>query len=111
MLNTTAFTLLAGNPSKWDEETATRCKPGRYAGTYDSEDLCKVQVDQHQRGRRSAALVKTLYGWTVRLASGLDERQILCKVETREQAIAWGTAWANEDPEKREFYAHTGDLA
>lgn len=111
MLNTSHFTLLAGNPSKWDEETLRLCKPGRYEGTYDSADLCKVQVDQHRRGRRSATPVKTMYGWTVRLASGLDERQILCKVETREEAIAWGKAWANEDPENREFYAAAKDLA
>lgn len=114
MLNAKFHTLLAGNPSKWDEETARLVRPGRYENTYDSGDLCRVQVDQHRRGRRGAMLVKTYVGWSVRADSGLDDRQVLFSTPTREglaEAIAWGKAWANEDPENREFFARTADLA
>jgi hypothetical protein len=113
MVNTAHFTLLAGNPSKWDEETRRLCTPGRYADTYDSPGLIKVQVDQHRRGRRGAILTKTFKGWSVRASSGLDAHQVLFVTETREgrdQAIAWGVAWANQDPDNREFIARKDDL-
>jgi len=117
MMNSEHFTVLAGNPAKWDAETLTRVRPGQYAGTYNSEDLCSVQVDQWSRGRRSAVLTSSMYGWSVRIDSGLGDRQILAgsrrgeKLDgTKEDAIRWGKAWAEEDPENREFYARNSDL-
>lgn len=104
MINNDAFVVLAGDPSAWDEEMVRRCRPGRYPGTFKSEDVCKVQVEQHVKGRRSATLCETIYGWSVRLASGLDDRQLLFVRGTKEAALAFGIAWANEDPKKREFY-------
>lgn len=108
MMNSNAFVVLAGNPGPWDEEMKQRCDNK-------SEDLVKVQVDQHGRGRRSATLVATIYGYSVRLASGLDERQVLFggralgRNVSKEEAIAFGIKWANEDPKNREFYVAKAD--
>lgn len=117
MLNTNAFVVLAGNPGPWDEEMNKRCGAGSAPGTLKSEDLVQVQVDQHRRGRRSATLVSTIYGYSVRLASGLDERQVLFggralgRNVSKEEAIAFGIKWANEDPDKREFYVRKEDAS
>ena len=111
MLNTAHFTLLAGEPEPWDAEIRDARGPGF--------SLTEMQVDQHQRGRRSAQLVKTMYGWSVRFASGLDNNAILfgsrqthergedCSIET---AIRFGIQWANECPDSREFFALTRNL-
>lgn len=123
MINHEAFVLLAGNPKKWDDEIRNGCKRSMGAKPdpnssdfFDSSDLCRLQVTQHARGRRSACLQRTMYGWSVRLDSGLDDRQILyggrhSNVDrSQEAAIAFGVAWANEDPENREFYAYKKDV-
>lgn len=122
MLNTEHYVVLAGKPEKWDEEMKKRCRPGRFApGTFHSDDLCRVQSDQYSRGRRAAALVKSIYGWYVCDDSGLSGNAVLasCKVNpnrpgvldgTIEDAVRWGKVWANEDPEHREFYANKDDL-
>lgn len=116
MLNDTHFTVLAGNPSKWDAETRERCRAGRYPGTFNSEDLCRVQVDQHLRGRRSATLWETVYGWAVGYDSNLQNRAVIRGGRrepglTRDQAIEAGIQWANEDPTNREFYARNDMLS
>jgi len=104
MINIYHYDLLAGNPGAWDEETINRCHVG-------SEPLTTIQVEQHKRGRRSAHLIKSAYGWTVRYASGLDDFRILRKgFELREDAITFGIAWANEKPDSREFFASKSDL-
>lgn len=98
MLNTEHFELLAGNPTKWDEETLRRVKAG--------ESLPSVQEDQHRRGRRSAELVPPGLSdsYFVRAASGLDDFAVLHGPTSKPAARQWGLAWANEDPEHREFY-------
>ena len=119
MLNSEHFVLLGGNPQSWDDEIQRRVKTSETrAGCLESESLCNVQVEQHARGRRSAVLTSTMYGWSVRLASGLDENQLLFGYRvtgrrdiTREEAVEWGKAWANKDPEHREFYARRSDVA
>jgi hypothetical protein len=101
MLNTEHFILLAGDPTQWDEEIAK-------AGT----KLVEVQVDQHRRGRRSAELVKGMYGFYVRAGTGLDNPAILANTKERDgeldgsalAALNWGRAWAEADPKNREFY-------
>jgi len=113
MLNTESYVTLAGNPSKWDNEVITTVRPGRVAGCYNSEDLCRVQVSQYNRGYRTATLVVNYKGeWYVR--SGMFDKNILAHPfetgGTREGAIAWGKAWAETDADSREFYAHKGDL-
>ncbi len=111
MLNTSHYTVIAGNPAKWDEETLKRCRPGKVEGTVASEDLCAVQVDQHNKGRRGAVLTRTIYGWSVRADSGLENFKLLAGKMSRAEAIAWGTKWVAEDPDRREFYATNKDLA
>lgn len=99
MLNDTHFKLIAGNPRKWDDETRERVAKG--------EDLPSVQISQFARGRRSAEVVQTIYGWSVRSATNLDNRAFIARrCATLDEAIAAGTAWANEDPENREFFIY-----
>ena len=74
------------------------------------EDICRVQEDQHARGRRTAELVKGIRGFYVRYGSGLDNFDILARVGTQldgtlEDAIAWGKHWAKQNPKNREFIA------
>lgn len=112
MLNTTHFILLAGNPEPWDEEVRRRCQPGKYENTFKSEDLCRVQADQSARGRLSAELVLSQYGWTVRYGSGLQNFSILYKSDDThpQRAYNWGVRWANEAPDFREFYVRKFDI-
>lgn len=118
MLNKDAYTLIAGNPTKWDQEIIDNCSPGKYPGTYNSADLIMIQVKQHQQGRRSAYLSDSIFGFYVRDASGLTATQILAATKERggnldgtiESAISWGINWANQDPNNREFFARTKDV-
>jgi hypothetical protein len=108
MLNTEHFVLLAGNSDKWDEETQRRVKAG--------ESLPNVQINQHGRGRCSIQLVETIYGWSIRYASGLNGFGILWgsrmagRKVTRDEAIEWGKRWVAEDPGHREFFAYKTDM-
>ena len=104
MLNTEHFILLAGNPEHWDTETRERVAAG--------ESLPDVQVDQASRGQLSAHMVLSLNGWTVRYASGLQDRAILHKSgeDDPRKALEWGTNWANENPANREFYVSKFDI-
>lgn len=112
MLNTEGFVLLAGNPKKWDLDTLKRVRPGRYDGTFNSDDLCKVQVDHHFKGFRTMQLLETVYGWSVRSGSNLDGRSILTpRGLTLRQALDAGKDWANADPDNREFIAYRSDAA
>jgi hypothetical protein len=79
--------------------------------------LTILQVRQHDRGRRSAVLVKTLrFGWAVCHASNLDNCAVIFSGKDmgreipQEEAIAFGVAWANEDPKNREFFARKVDI-
>jgi len=107
MLNTAHFELLAGNPEKWDEETRRRVAQG--------ESLPNVQIDQHSRGRCAIELVETIYGYSIRYASGLDNWGILFGSRMagrpihRAEAIEWGKQWVARDPEKREFFTRKSD--
>lgn len=107
MLNTQHFTVIAGNVDTWDNEIRERVANG--------EDLPSVQVSQYGRGRRSAELVKTFRGWSVRSGTGLDDRRILfggrnIRPLTFAEAVAWGIEWANQDPTNREFFVRNSDL-
>ena len=119
MLNTTYFTLLAGNTTKWDQEIldakAKDTGPGRNLRDPDF-NLCEMQINQHRRGRRTAELGSTLYhGWVVRHSSNLADRATICggrgaTALTQDQAIEAGILWANKDPDNREFIARNRDL-
>ena len=98
MLNTERFILLAGSPEAWDAEMLALPDRG--------ESLVDLQVSQAGRGRRSAHMVLSIYGWTVRYASGLQNRNILFGSGSFDPKLAldWGVGWANRDPMNREFY-------
>ncbi len=114
MLNDRDFILLAGQPQPWDDETRARCRPGPVPGTCNSDDLVKVQVEQHQRGRRVAQLVRTIYGWSVRYASAIDQCALMfpgiSEPATLAACILWGRTWAEEDPVNREFIARKAPI-
>src|SRR5215471_5893218 len=108
MLNTEHFVLLAGRPEKWDEEIRQQARP---AGDQKvGINVPKLQEDQHRRGRRSAELVRSAGGWTVRFASGFDNFRLLdggghfAHWPGTYAAVAdWGINWTNEDPQNREL--------
>jgi hypothetical protein len=112
MLNTQAYVLLAGDPSAWDEQFR------RLAGP-DAGDLLAMQREQHERGKRSAELVRDGHGaWYVRSPSSLDSNSILAQIIVRGgtldgtiwAAVTWGVEWALADPRNREFYAYRAML-
>lgn len=98
MLNKEKFILLAGCPDKWDQEMLNLPDRG--------QSLIDLQLDQASRGRRSAHMVLSIYGWTVRYASNLQNRNILFGSSSFDPKLAleWGVSWANKDPMNREFY-------
>ena len=106
-MNNPNFVTLGGNPAAWDAEDALLVPGNR------GEALCRLQESQSARGYRCAELVPTMYGWGVRAGSGLQGREIMLRSRgvSRDEAIAWGVAWANADPLNREFYARKSDLA
>ena len=110
MLNTEHYVTLAGNPDKWDSEMRELRQPGTHCS------LTELQESQSERGYIPAVLVESMLGWCVRYASGLQgfglllsSRKLGRKI-SREEAIAWGVQWANQDPNNREFYASKTDL-
>lgn len=102
----TRYRTLAGNSKVWDDETLAKTRPGGWGGTRDSEDLCRVQVDQHRRGRREATVWQTIFGFALGYVSNLDNRAVIRGGRnepnlTKEEAIRLGIEWANEDPDRR----------
>jgi len=113
MLNTDHFMLLAGVPDPWDEEI-------RQAQVRDPRfNLARMQVNQLDRGRRSARMNETSYGWNVAYASALDDHATLygnlqdfqmgkdCSIEA---ALRFGIQWANSAPDCREFFVARRDI-
>mgnify|MGYP000036960180 CR=1 FL=1 len=58
------FIRLAGDTQHWDDEITRRVAAG--------EDLCRLQEEQSARGYLPYRLVLSMYGWTIRYASGLQ---------------------------------------
>jgi hypothetical protein len=104
VLNTQNFILLAGHPEKWDAEFENLSDRG--------ESLVRLQEDQSRRGRIPAHLVLSMYGWTVRYASGLQGFGILHKSGSFDpaNAVEWGTQWVNRDADKRELFVSVRDV-
>jgi hypothetical protein len=113
--NTEHFVVIAGNPTKWDREMHDLSKHPKNPRDPDSA-LVRLQVDQHARGRRGARPCKSIYGWSVRSDTGLDNMELLASARrgdldgSLEAALAWGIAWAENDPENREFYASKDEV-
>jgi len=90
------FLVIAGNGGQHDAEVTELTSQG--------VDLCRVQRIQHGRGRRTAELVRTIYGWSVRHGSGLNNFGIMRHSCPFEDAVQFGINWANRDPDNREFF-------
>jgi hypothetical protein len=80
--------------------------PGR-RDCFQSAPLCDLQYEQHQRGIRCAEIVKSIYGWTVRAGSGLDNFRLLAGSRdgtldgSHEAAVYYAKAWQARDPSNR----------
>ena len=104
MINTEAFLLIAGDPSEWDRKLQEAVGAGA--------DLPEVQRQQYRAGCRSAELVRSIYGWSVRSGTGLNDFAIMHVPVLHGQqpdkgfadAVVWGKEWAEKDPKRREFY-------
>jgi len=88
-----------------EREAAVR-KAGGYMTPYQRDNmLCAMQERHHARGLREFRLSTNIYGWCVERTTNLgggahsQTRRGLTKAE----AIAWGIAWAKEDPSQRYF--------
>lgn len=74
---------------------------------YDSEGLCRLHAEQDRRGILGAELVKSIYGWSVRYDSGLQNFGIIAGARygqvdgTYEDAVRFAQQWAAEDPTRR----------
>jgi hypothetical protein len=76
--------------------------------SYDSDVLCRLQRNQSARGILGAQIVESMYGFSVRYDSGLQNWGILrgsrgrpASETTREAAVAFCIEWVARDPERR----------
>lgn len=80
---------------------------GVIEGTFESEPLCSWQAEQHARGFRTAELVNSSLGWSVRNKSGMDNFSILAGVRSGEldgsfqSATDWASRWQAVEPALR----------
>lgn len=74
---------------------------------YESEALCRLQVQRSVRGVLGAEIVASNYGHSVRYDSGLQDFGLLASSRvkdvdgTLEDAIRWAKAWVAQDPTRR----------
>lgn len=86
------------------------------AGYFNSEQLCKLQIEQDCRGIIGANLIKTIYGWSVRYDSGLQNFGVLASARCKEidgsleAAISWARNWVAQDPHLRYAWMRKGEL-
>lgn len=78
---------------------------------YDSDALCALQRKQASRGILGAEIVKSIYGYSVRYDSGLQNWGLLASAKARQidgsydAALKWVTEWVAQSPTTR--YAWT----
>jgi hypothetical protein len=86
------------------EVKVSRSTPGGY---FRSEELCEWQREVGRRGIIEAELVNSMYGWSVRYASGIHNFGLLAGARcrqvdgTREDAERWARNWVAQDPTRR----------
>lgn len=79
---------------------------------YESKPLCQWQSDVHYRGYRGAELVKSIYGWSVRSDSGMENFCLIYSSRagqvdgTFEDAVRAAQEWVDENPGKRYVWHH-----
>lgn len=87
--------------------------PGREQ-CHDSETLCRLQQKRARAGIVGVQLVKSIYGWSVRYDSGIQNFGIVAGARsgildgTIENAIDYAQKWVSDDPERR--YAWVSDI-
>ena len=74
-------------------------------GHFRSEQLCALQRKQAGRGYIGVCIVKSIYGYSVRYDSGLQDfgllRSARCGDGSFKQAAEFCIAWAARDPSRR----------
>lgn len=77
------------------------------SGYYNSQDLCAFQVEQFRKGIEGVEIVKSLYGYSVRYDSGLQNFGLLASSRngdidgSLEAAVEWVKNWVARKPECR----------
>src|SRR3979490_91481 len=92
-----------------DAERVLECVASkRYPGCFESDSLCRWQSEVFQRGFRGACLSETIFGWSVRSDTGLENFRILAGHRsgelpnaTKEQALEGARNWQAEAPTLR----------
>lgn len=92
------FIILAGECDQFHAEMDSLPDRG--------QSLIALQESQSRRGYIPAELVLSIYGWTVRYASGLQGFGILRKADSfnPENALRWAREWVARDPKSREVW-------
>lgn len=86
------------------QRDATVPKSGAY---FQSEPLCEFHHSLDRRGILGAQLVKSIYGWSVRYDSGLQNFGIIAGSRsgqldgTYEDAVRYAQYWVDLDPTRR----------
>lgn len=74
-------------------------------GAGNSEELCKRQERASREGITEAELVKSMYGWSLRYASGLNDFGLIARARetgaTWAKAVEYAKEWQAKDPERR----------
>lgn len=87
--------------AKVQEGLPERFTPGR------DDLLCSNQIKVHGLGFREAEMCETIFGYSIRLASGLDGNARLFggrmagRIVLYEEALEWGKAWVDASPDFR----------
>lgn len=102
------MTIIAGEALVDSLEAEQKARVHQAAsGHYNSEELCKLQGEQDRRGIIGINLVESIYGWTVRYDSGLQNFAILAGKRqgnldgSLEAATQFARNWVASDPTKR----------
>lgn len=102
--------ILAGNHQKWQDQIEARCR--KIGNCFESEQLCRVQRDQSAAGRREAHLCRSIYGWTLRYASGLQEWGIIysSKNHNPQNCLTEALNWVATSPELRSVCVEPSEI-
>lgn len=91
--------------------------PQNAAGYFESESLCRLQVQRANRGILGATLVLSMYGWSVRYDSGLQNFGLIASCRcgmldgSLQMAEEFCRKWVAADPERRYAYGSNLDMA
>jgi hypothetical protein len=108
-LNPEAFLVVVGQDvvRHVRELHEKHCLPGCRPNTYESESLVSLQTRLYREGHMDVELVESVYGWSVRNASGLGGFALMAGKRygnvdgSLESAVNWARDWASKDPSKR----------